>query len=239
VSQPKSETAERVRKSLPAEAGISAGALRIVLRFVRDEWARVAAISGLILIPCFWHREIEAADLGSHVYNAWLVQLIERGQVHGLWVDHRWNNVLFDYLLSAFGSFLGLRAAERITVSISVLIFFWGVFAFVSAATRRAPWYFVPSIAMISYGWTFEMGFFNYYLALGLAFFGVAIFWRGQGWERGVAVAIAPLVVLAHPLGLFWLVGAAAYVVIAERRPLRYQVMLLLAGAAFLGGIHE
>src|SRR6202007_1789540 len=99
---------------------------------VRDEWQRIGAISGLLLIPCFWHREIEAADLGSHVYNAWLVQLIERGQVYGLWVDRRWNNVLFDYLLTAFGSFLSLHAAERIAVSIAVLIFFWGAFAFVS-----------------------------------------------------------------------------------------------------------
>jgi hypothetical protein len=239
VSQSKLVTAELVRKDSQAETATPNGALATALRFARVEWRRMAAVSGLLLIPCFWHREIEAADLGSHVYNAWLVQLIERGQVYGLWVDRRWNNVLFDYLLSAFGSFLSLHAAERIAVSIAVLIFFWGAFAFVSAAARRAPWYLVPALAMISYGWTFEMGFFNYYLALGLAFFGVAIFWRGTGWERPAAVAIAPFVVLAHPLGLFWLIGASAYVFIAERLPLRYQIVLLLAGAGALVGIHE
>jgi hypothetical protein len=209
------------------------------LRFVRVEWRRIAAISGLLLVPCLWHREIEAADLGSHVYNAWLVQLIRRGQVHGLWIEHRANNVLFDYLLSAFGSFLSLQTAERISVSIAVLIFFWGGFALVCAAAQRAPWSVAPALAMVSYGWTFEMGFFNYYLALGLAFFGAAIFWRGQGRERFVAVAIAPFVVLAHPLGLFWLMGASAYTVIAERVRPRYQIVLLVMAAAILGGIHR
>jgi len=25
-----------------------------------------------LLVPCFWHQRIEAGDLASHVYNAWL-----------------------------------------------------------------------------------------------------------------------------------------------------------------------
>jgi hypothetical protein len=207
--------------------------------FARAQRLWIGAISLLVLVPCFWHREIEAADLGSHVYNAWLVQLIHRGQVRGLWIDHRWNNILFDYLLSAFGSFLSLRSAERIAVSICVLIFFWGIFALVGAATRRAPWHLVPFIAVISYGWTFEMGFFNYYLALGLSFWALAIVWRGVGRERLIALAIAPFVLLAHPLGLFWLAGASAYVFSAERIRLRYHILLLLAAGAALFGVHE
>ena len=58
-----------------------------------------------------------------------------------------------------------------------------------------------PVIALITYGYTFRMGFFNYYLAIGLSFFALAIFWRGRGWERLLAVAIAPLVLLAHAIG--------------------------------------
>ena len=27
-------------------------------------------ISPALLIPCFWHRHIQAGDLASHVYNA-------------------------------------------------------------------------------------------------------------------------------------------------------------------------
>ena len=214
-------------------------ALSAASRFLREHPAKLLAVSAIVLIPCFWHREIEAADLGSHVYNAWLAQLIARGQLHGLWIDHRWNNVLFDYLLSGFGSLFGLRVAERIAASLSVLIFFWGIFALVCAAARRAPWYLLPCIAAFAYGWTFEMGFFNYYLALGLSFFGLAIFWRGRGWERLIPLAIAPLVVLAHPLGLFWLAGACAYVGVAERIPPRYHLFLLLAASAAIFGLHQ
>ena len=185
-------------------------------RFAREHWRKLLATSALILVPCFWHREIVASDLGSHLYNAWLAQLIRHGQAPGLWLSHQHTNVLFDYLLSGFGSIFGLRAGEKIAVSIAVLIFFWGIFALVSAATRRAPWMLVPCIALFTYGWTFHLGFFNYYLSLGLAFYSLAIFWRGKGWEWSVAAAIALMALVAHPLGFAWLLAAAAYVAIAE-----------------------
>lgn len=214
-------------------------ALETAFAFVRTHLRRVLAISAALLIPCFWHKEIEAADLGSHLYNAWLVQLIHRGYVHGLWIDHRTNNILFDYLLTAFGSIFSLHTAERIAVSLCVLTFFWGTFALICAAARRAPWYLVPGIAAFAYGWTFEMGFFNYYLALGLSFFALAIFWRGQGWERAIPLVLAPFIVLAHPLGLFWLAGGCLYVSLAERIPSRYHLFLLLASVGVLFEIHR
>lgn len=215
------------------------GVLPLALQFLRHHWLKFVAISAVILIPCFWHRTIVAADLGSHLYNAWLVQLIERGQVHGLWVVRMWNNVLFDWLLSGLGNVFSLFTAEKIGISIAVLIFFWGMFALVCATTRRAPWYLLPVLALFTYGWTFHLGFFNYYLSLGLAFFGVAIFWRGRSWERLIAVAIAPIAMLAHPLGLVLLVGASVYVGIAEIIPRRYQVLLFMVAAGSLFGVHQ
>lgn len=240
MSRPESDVAEAPRESpYVASASSSASALAAAGNFIRDFWRRAALISAAVLVPCFWHREIEADDLGSHLYNAWLVQLIHRGQVHGLWIDHRWNNVLFDYLLSGFGALFGLHAAEKIAVAISVLIFFWGMFALIGAASRRAPWYLIPLLAMAAYGWTFHIGLFNYYLALGLSFFGVAIVWRGRNWKWLIVLALAPLIVLAHPLALFWLVGAGLYVVVAERVPRGWHFGLLLAGIGALIGIHE
>lgn len=213
--------------------------LPLAFQFLRHHRLKSVAISAAILIPCFWHRTIVAADLGSHLYNAWLVQLIDRGQVHGLRVVRMWNNVLFDWLLSGLGSTFSLPTAEKIGVSIAVLIFFWGMFALVCAATRRASWYLLPVLALFTYGWTFHLGFFNYYLSLGLAFFGVAIFWRGRGWERLLAFAIAPLAMLAHPLGMVLLIGASVYVRIAEIIPRRYQVLPFVLAVGSLFGVHQ
>jgi hypothetical protein len=207
-------------------------------KFVRQHFPKLFAISALVLVPCFWHRRIIAGDLASHTYNAWLAQLIEHGQVSGLWIERRWNNVLFDLLVSGLGKVLGLHAAEKIAVSAAVLVFFWGVFAFVSAASKRVPWFLLPVIAMITYGYTFHMGFFNYYLSIGIGLFGIAIFWRGNKWERLIPLALAPLILLAHPLGLIWMVGGIAYIGIAEVTPLRYQPLLLLAAAIALVLIH-
>jgi hypothetical protein len=210
-------------------------------RFTRAHARRILAISALLLVPCFWHRRIEASDLGSHVYNAWLAQLIRRGQAPGLWIAHQWTNVLFDLLLSFFGSVFGfagpLHLAEKFTVSLCVLIFFWGAFA-LAAATKRAPWLLTPMIALVAYGYTFRMGFFNYYLAIGLSFFALAIFWRGRGWERLLAVAIAPLVLLAHVIGFIWLIGAALYVWLAEMIPGRRQFLLLVPAVGVLVAQH-
>jgi hypothetical protein len=216
------------------------GALPEFHRFILDYRLRILIVSALVLVPCFWHREIVSSDLGSHLYNAWLAQLIRHGQAPGLWLSSQHTNVLFDYLLSGFGVVFGLHAAEKIAVSISVLIFFWGVFALVSASTRRAPWYLSPCIALFTYGWTFHLGFFNYYLSLGLGFFGLAILWRGTRREWILAAALAALSVVAHPLGLVWLIAAGAYVVIAEHLPHRgYQLVVFAVAIGALVEFHR
>jgi hypothetical protein len=214
------------------------GVFSLGAAFARRYARRLLGISALVLAPCFWHRTIVASDLGSHVYNAWLAQLIRHGQAPGLWLASRWNNVLFDYLLDFLGRFFSLPVAEKISVSLSVLIFFWGGFAFICAATRRAPWFVVPCIAMFSYGYTFHMGFLNYYISLGLGFWGVAIFWRGRGWERIVPILLVPIIMLANPLGLVWMTAASAYIAAAERIHGRYQFLLVLGAIAALGVAH-
>ena len=227
-----------IEESGHAEDKTGGAVFRAGAEFAREHAWRILGISGLVLAPCFWHRTIVASDLGSHVYNAWLAQLIRHGQAPGLWFAARWNNVLFDYLLDFLGRFFSLGIAEKISVSFSVLVFFWGVFAFMCAATRRAPWFLVPCIAMVSYGYTFHMGFLNYYISLGLGFWGVAFFWRGRGWERMVPLLLAPLIILANPLGLVWMVAASAYIFAAEQIPARYHFALVACAIAVLGVAH-
>ena len=207
-------------------------------QFLRERWLRILGVSALILLPCFWHYEIVSSDLGSHLYNAWLVQLIRRSEAPGLWIAPQHTNVLFDLLLSAFGSVFNLHSAEKLAVSVAVLIFFWGTFALAAAAARRAPWFVTPVMALVTYGWTFHLGFFNYYLSLGLSFFAIAIVWRGKGWERLTAVVMAPFVFVAHPLGFLWLLGASGYILIHRHVGPRGQVILFLAAIGLLGLLH-
>jgi hypothetical protein len=225
------------KKEVSSESNQSAAALAVVARFVRDYWPQLLAISVAVIAPCLWHPRIEAGDLPSHLYNAWLTHLIKAGQAPGLWLAQRWNNVLFDFELSWLGNIVGWGSAEKVAVSAAVLIFFWGAFALVCAMTRHVPWFVLPCLAMVAYGWTFEMGFMNCYISLGLAFLGLAILVRGRGWEQGLAALLVPLIWLAHPLGLALLATVGAYIVLAERLP-RHHVYLFVTSILLLLGLH-
>jgi hypothetical protein len=201
-----------------------ASCLVAAARFLREYWLRFATISLTLLAPCVWHPRIEAGDLGSHVYNAWLAQLIEKGQAPGLYIARQWNNVLFDVLLLKFGNTFGLAVGQKIAVALCVLIFFWGLFAFLTVVSHRVPWSLVPCLAMLAYGWTFSMGFLNYYLSLALGFFVLAIFWRTKVKRAAAAdvaagVVLAILVLVAHPQGFVWLLGCAGYIFLWRRLP--------------------
>jgi hypothetical protein len=205
---------QAIARSLKISADSS---LAAALRFIRISRLRLVAISAALLFPCLWHRHIEAGDLASHAYNAWLAQLIEKGQAPGLYFSPQWSNILFDLVLWKVGNWLGLPMAEKIAVSCCVLIFFWGVFSLASAVTGRAPWLLSPAIAMLAYGYAFNMGFFNYYLSIGLACFALALVWRGRAPDLAFAALLVPLIYLAHPLGFLWLAGTILYRVLASR----------------------
>lgn len=192
--------------------------------------------SVLILIPCFWHRHIEAGDLASHTYNAWLAQLIAKGQAPGLYIVPRWNNILFDISLYRLGNLVGLLIGEKVVVSAAVLIFFWGVFSFLLAVAGTPPWLLTPCIAMLSYGYAFSMGFINYYLSIGLACFVLAMFWRNGARNWICAALVAALALIAHPIGFLWLSGTLGYVLLWRRIPGLWRLVLpTLALAVFLG----
>src|SRR5215471_17113713 len=109
------------------------------LQVFRACFWRVLIISAFVLLPCFWHKSIEAGDLPSHTYNAWLAQLIARGQAPGLYIESRWDNILPDIALAKLGALAGFLVAEHIVVALAVLIFFWGGFALISVATGQPP----------------------------------------------------------------------------------------------------
>lgn len=171
--------------------------------------------------------------MGSHIYNAWLAQLAEQGHAPGVYVARQWNNVLFDIAVSNAAKVVGWHGAELLAVSSSVLIFFWGAFAFVTVVTRKTPWVLVPCLAMLAYGYSFSMGFLNYYLSLGLVCFGLAAFWRGGAGNWLTALLLSPIILLAHPIGFLWFVATVAYVFLWRLIPEYWR--LILPALAILG----
>jgi hypothetical protein len=193
---------------------------------MRSPMAYVAA-SIPLLIPCFWQSRIQAGDLSSHVYNAWLAQLIEKGQAPGLTLVHLNTNVLFDWMLSAMLNVAGVHTAERIVVSIAVLIFAWGAFAFVSVVSGKISWSMLPVIGMLAYGWVFHMGFFNFYMSLGLSFGAMALCWNWRPVRCAGAIPLFAIAWLAHALPVVFAVGLLPYLWLARRLGSRGSAYLL------------
>ena len=191
---------------------------------------RVVTISALVLIPCFWHTRIQAGDLSSHLYNAWLSILIGQGNAPGLSIVPQNTNVLFDVILSGLMRVVGPWGAEHIAVPLAVLNFFWGAFAMVCAISRRRPWYTLTFIAMLSYGWVFHMGFMNFYLSLGFSFWAFALLWKHEWKPMLWSLPLIVLACLAHALPVAWLIGAIVYAWLARR--IRPRARLILTFAA-------
>jgi hypothetical protein len=174
-------------------------------------------VSILLLIPCFWQSRIHAGDLSSHIYNTWLTQLTEAGKTTGLTVAPQTTNVLFDLMLSALFRPFGASAAQRIAVSLAVLIFCWGAFYFIERLGGRRPWGFLPVIAILAYGWTFHMGFFNMYLSLGLCLWAMGAAWDAKPAGFAAAAVLLAIAYVAHGLPVAWAVALGAYTFAARR----------------------
>ena len=195
----------------------------------KSQFYLVIALSALILVPCHWHKRIEAGDLPSHVYNAWLAQLIPKGQAPGLYIAKQWNNVLFDVLLLRVSNLIGIAAGQKVAVSLCVLVFFWGAFLLIRTFSTRPPWVLIPCIGMLAYGYSFNMGFMNYYFSVGLACIGLGLM-LGRGRIKWAAVlVVAALAYFAHPIGFLWLVGTFLYIKFREKLPGLWKALLPLS----------
>lgn len=209
-----------------------------VSRFARFERhpAAFLLVSCLILLPCFWQSRVQAGDLSSHIYNAWLSQLAAKGQAPGLAIVPQTTNVLFDLLLGSLFRAFGPAAAQRIAVMLAVLVFFWGAFTFVNTVSRGA-WRVAPALAALTYGWVFHIGFFNFYLSLGLCFWALALAWNAPRRRLIAAIPLLAVAYLAHVLAVVWALAVLAYVWVWRVVPSgsrRYLFAGGLAGVALL-----
>jgi hypothetical protein len=193
----------------------------------------------LVLAPCFWTSKIQAGDLSSHIYNAWLARLIRSGQAPGLEIAPQKTNVLFDWMLGALLGPFGAQAAQKIAVAVAVLVFFSGALAFVWKAAGRRMWHVMPMIAILAYGWTFHVGFFNFYISLGLCFWALALAWDfGPPPKLGAAALLIAVACVAHTLPVAWAACAVAYLWIVRRTESRHRTRLaVIALVALIGGV--
>lgn len=203
---------------------------------LRRVWYMSASLA--LLSPCYWQSRIQAGDLSSHIYNTWLATLIESGRTEGLAIVQPATNVLFDVILSGLFRWLGPEWAQRLAVSVAVLIFTWGAFAFVSAVSGRAAWPVLPCIAALAYGWVFHMGFFNFYMALGLSFFALALSWEFRPRKAALAASLFAVAYTAHALPVGWALALIAYRLMASRVPETHRARLLGVVLVLLLGAH-
>jgi hypothetical protein len=122
-------------------------------------------------------------------------------------------------------------------VSAAVLIFGWGSFAFLSAINGRRPWFLMPCVFMLAYGWSFHSGLFNFYLSAGLSLWALALFWKGRSLGIAAAAALLCLAYTAHALGAGWAAAVAAYLWIARRATPKFRLLLLAAALCVLAGV--
>jgi hypothetical protein len=194
-------------------------------------WAYPVA-SLLLLVPCYWQSRLQLGDLSSPIYNAWLAQLIESGRAPGLAIVPQTTNILFDLILSGLFKAFGADAAQRISVSLAVLTFVWGAFAFVSVVSGRRPWSFMPAIAALAYGWVLHMGLLDFYLSLGLCFWALALAWEWKPRRVAAAVPVLILAYVAHGLPVAWTVALLGYLWLARRMTPPKRALLIAASLA-------
>lgn len=195
---------------------------------------RGTAISALLLVPCFWQTRIQAGDLSSHIYNSWLAGEIQKGHLPGLVLARQMTNVMFDLLLGGLLKLVGVGAAQRIAVSFAVLVFFWGAFSLISAASRQNAWGIVPVLGMLAYGWVFHMGLFNFYLGVGFSLGALAVLWDGPRRTAIWAIPLFGLALSAHALPVLWAISIAGYVWVSRITQPENRWRLLAAGAIIL-----
>jgi len=196
--------------------------------------AQLLGTSALIVLPCLWSSIVTPADLQSHLYNAWLANLISLGEAPGLFVAAQNTNVLIDWIF-AWGLHSGsAMATEKVVCALLVLLFFWGAVRFLRAVHHGFEWSFCPWLAILSYGLLFQAGFLNFYLASGLILWALALAWDGSVRRLMAALPLVAIAWLAHPLPVAWFVALIAYRRLAIRLAARWQAALFGAGLVVL-----
>ncbi|GIU77194.1 MAG: hypothetical protein KatS3mg005_0432 [Bryobacteraceae bacterium] len=191
------------------------------------------AVSLLLIAPVLLQKHVQAGDLASHLYNAWLVLLVKSGEPLGLEIVPQYSNVMFDWWLEGLWRIGGPAFAEKAAVSVSLLLFFWGAFFLFTRLTERSAWPMAPLLAMLAYSWIWFQGFFNYYLACAFSFWAIGLA-ASAGRHALLALPLLGLAALSHLLGAAVGAGFTLFALARRRLPPRYGRWLFPAACLAL-----
>ncbi|WP_242333437.1 hypothetical protein [Anaeromyxobacter sp. SG66] len=189
-----------------------------------------AVVVALVTLPPLLVSEFPSGDLHSHVYNAWLALLIERGEAGGLWLAAPTTNVLVDRVLGALVRVLTPGQVEKVALVATAHLSLWSSFLFCRALSARPAWEWLPVLGMLALGWNFHMGLSNWTAAASLSLLAGAAVLSSARWPVRLSLA-APLLALAvtgSPLPVAG-VGAATALALAVRERVARPGVLLAA----------
>ena len=214
---------------LPDPSLIKPGDKALILRAVAYLGASL-----ICLVPCFWQTRIQASDLSSHLYNAWLANLISQNQLAGLHLVRLWDNIEFDVVLATLLPILGLNWTTRLVVGAAVLLVFWSAFVFVRTLSGSEPWAITPWLVAFTYGMPFQAGLFNFYLSVGWSLLAVSCVWNRVSRLSLFALPLFALAWVAHPLPVGLCVGLLIWHRLAPTIKPRSRYILLAVAALIL-----
>jgi hypothetical protein len=190
---------------------------------VGDTWLRrlYIATSVIALAPIWSVRYLPTADGPSHVYNAWLIgELIRGNHLAQRWFTVDWRpypNWTGHAVLAIFVRIFPPPIAEKLLVSGIVILFLCAIWRWsgVAADRRRECAFFAVPFA---YHMLLQMGFYNFALGIALYVLTVAVWWdRRERTEARNLIAISlllvacyfshimPALLAAASIGLLWL----------------------------------
>ncbi|MEQ1885391.1 MAG: hypothetical protein ABL967_10040 [Bryobacteraceae bacterium] len=199
----------------------------------------IVGLALILLVPCFWHAHIQAGDLSSHIYNAWLANQVRDGSLPGIEVRYQWTNTLADWIFPVLLRWGGRTFAERGIAVFAVQLFFWGAFCFLSTTGGRRAWPFAPVLAMLAYGTVFQLGFLNFYLSTGFCLWMLTALWDVTRPRMMIAFLLAALALVAHVMPLLAVIFAIAYLHLHRRFAARWNFVIFgsgFASIAFIAG---
>ena len=164
------------------------------------------------LVPIWSVHYLPTTDGPSHLYNAWVLRALIRGDQPQLartfeidWQPHpNWIGTAF---MAALMSIVPPLVAEKLFVSVIVLLFALAMWQYASS----------PAAAMIgllfTFNWLLMMGFYNHSLGVAITFIAIAMWWRHRDrkWQLALLLVVcyfaSPMMILmtVGSIGLLWL----------------------------------